>query len=55
MTKIKILLATAALIAVPGFAMAECSWGSGHEVTMSCGEGTSWDGESQSCVPTSMS
>ena len=55
MTKIKILLATAALIAVPGFATAECTWGSGHEVSMSCADGTSWDAESQSCVTTATS
>lgn len=47
---IKTLLAALVLVAAPGLAMAECSWGA-HEVTMSCAEGTAWDGDSQSCIP----
>ncbi|GAA5067949.1 hypothetical protein N0B44_02330 [Roseibacterium beibuensis] len=53
MTKLKTLLAAAALIAAPGFALADCPYD--HQVTMSCADGTSWDSESQSCVPSGMS
>ncbi len=52
MTKIKTLLAAAALVSAPALAMADCSWGSAHEVSMSCATGSSWDAESQTCVPT---
>ncbi|AHM05555.1 hypothetical protein roselon_03297 [Roseibacterium elongatum DSM 19469] len=52
MTKIKTLLAAAALMAAPGLAMAECSWGSSHDMTMSCAQGSTWDADSQACVPT---
>ena len=53
--RIKTLLAAFVLMAVPGFAYAECSWGAGHEVTMSCADGTSWDADAQACVPTATS
>lgn len=53
--RIKTLLAAFVMMAVPGFAYAECSWGQSHEVTMSCAEGTSWDASSQSCVTTATS
>lgn len=48
---IKTLLAAVVLTAAPTFAMAECTWGSGHQMTMSCAEGMMWDGEAQACVP----
>jgi len=48
---IKTLLAALVLTAAPGLAMAECSWGSAQQTTMSCSEGTMWDAASQSCVP----
>lgn len=52
--RIKTLLAAFVLMAVPGFAYAECSWGS-HEVTMSCADGATWDAETQACIPTATS
>lgn len=48
---IKTLLAALVLTAAPGLAMAECSWGSAHQTTMSCAEGTMWDASTQACVP----
>jgi hypothetical protein len=48
---IRTLLAALVLTAAPGLAMAECSWGSAHEVTMSCSEGTVWDATTQACLP----
>jgi hypothetical protein len=48
---IKTLLAALVLTAAPGLAIAECSFGSAHEVTMSCTEGTTWDADAQACVP----
>lgn len=53
--RIKTLLAAFVLMAAPGFAYAECSWGAAHEVTMSCAEGSSWDATAQACVPTATS
>ena len=53
--RIKTLLAAFVLMAVPGFAYAECSWGRAHELTMSCAEGSTWDAASQTCVPTATS
>ncbi len=53
--RIKTLLAAFVMMAAPGFAYAECSWGKSHEVTMSCAEGTSWDAASQSCVTSATS
>lgn len=52
---IKTLLAALVLTAAPGLAMAECSWGSNHEVTMSCSEGMTWDAGTQTCVPVASS
>jgi hypothetical protein len=48
---IKTLLAALVLTAAPGLAMAECSWGSAHQTTMSCAEGTTWDAGTQTCIP----
>lgn len=53
--RMKTLLAAFVLMAVPGFAYAECSWGRVHEVTMSCSDGTVWDAASQSCVTSATS
>ena len=52
---IKTLLAAFILTAAPGFAFAECSWGSANQVTMSCADGTAWDAASQTCVVTATS
>jgi hypothetical protein len=52
--RIKTLLAAFVLTAVPGFAYAECNWGS-HQATMSCADGATWDAEAQACVPTATS
>ncbi|MDG4648067.1 carbohydrate-binding module family 14 protein [Roseibacterium sp. SDUM158017] len=52
---IKTILAAFVLAAAPGLAMAECSWGSMQQTTMSCSDGTSWDAATQSCVPTASS
>jgi hypothetical protein len=52
---IKTLLAAFILTAAPGLAFAECSWGSSHQVTMSCADGTAWDSASQTCVATATS
>ncbi|MEQ8367957.1 MAG: carbohydrate-binding module family 14 protein [Roseicyclus sp.] len=53
--RIKSLLAAFVLMAVPGFAYAECSWGAAYETTMSCAQGTAWDANAQTCVPTATS
>jgi len=50
--RIKILLAAFVLTALPGLAFAQCSWGSTNEVTMNCTQGSTWDADAQSCVPT---
>jgi hypothetical protein len=52
---VKSLLAAFVLMAAPGMAFADCSWGASHEVTMSCAEGMTWDAGSQTCVPTATS
>jgi hypothetical protein len=49
--KLKALLAALALTITPALAMAECSW-KHEQVTMSCAEGTQWNAETQTCVPT---
>lgn len=54
MSKIQTLLVAALLAMAPGLALAECGWGT-HEMTMTCAQGTSWDADSQSCVPTATS
>jgi hypothetical protein len=51
MTKMKTILAAAALVAAPGLAAAECSWGKAEQVTMSCAPGTTWDATAGVCVP----
>ena len=48
---IKSLLAALVLTVAPGLAIAECSFGRGHEVTMSCADGMTWDADAQACVP----
>jgi hypothetical protein len=48
---IKTLLAALVLTVAPGLAIAECSFGRGHEVTMSCADGMTWDADAQACVP----
>jgi len=53
--KIKTLLAALAITTAPALAFAECSWGTAHETTMSCAEGSTWDSESSSCVPVASS
>jgi len=53
--RIASLLAVAALLIAPSVASAECSWSRGHEVTMSCGEGSTWDEDSASCITTATS
>jgi hypothetical protein len=35
----------------PALAAAECSWGKMEQVTMSCSEGTTFDAETQTCIP----
>ena len=49
--KLKILLATLAIVAAPSLAIAECSWGKTETTAMSCAEGTAWDATAQTCVP----
>lgn len=49
--RITALLAAIAFLSLPTLAAAECSWGMGHEVTMSCTDGATWDADTQSCVP----
>ncbi|GIT90416.1 hypothetical protein JANAI62_01020 [Jannaschia pagri] len=52
MTKIKTILAAAALMLAPGIAAAyECNWGKGEQVTMSCAPGSSWDATAGVCTP----
>jgi len=52
MTKMKTILAAAALVAAPGLASAyECNWGKAEQVTMSCAPGTTLDATSGTCVP----
>ncbi|PWJ21066.1 adenylosuccinate lyase [Jannaschia seohaensis] len=51
MTKLKMILAAAALVAAPGLASAQCSWGKSEQVTMSCAPGTTWDATAGVCVP----
>jgi len=53
--KLKTLLAALALTVTPAIAMAECSWGKQEQMTMSCTEGTQWDADAQTCVPTTTS
>ncbi len=51
--RIKTFLAALALIAAPSFALADaCMWGHASDVTMSCAQGTVWDADTQTCVPT---
>ena len=52
--KLKTLLAALALTVAPAVAMAEC-FGDHQQVTMSCAEGTQWDADKQTCVPTTTS
>ncbi|MFP4274559.1 MAG: hypothetical protein ACLFRU_05975 [Paracoccaceae bacterium] len=48
MTRIKTILAAAALVAVPAIASAGCGW---HErQAMSCADGLVYDAEKQACV-----
>ncbi len=49
--KLKTLLAALALTITPALAMAECGW-KHQQVTMSCAEGTQWNADTQTCVPT---
>jgi len=53
--RIKTTLAAFVLMAMPGFAFAECNWGAAHDVTMSCAEGTTWDAATQACIPVASS
>jgi len=50
--RITTLLAAFVLMGLPSLAAAECSWGVNQEVTMSCSEGSTWDADTSSCVPT---
>ncbi len=43
------------LMMVPTLATAECGWSMGHEATMTCADGTTWDAQSGTCVPTATS
>lgn len=49
--KIKTLLAALALTVTPALAMAECAL-KHEQVTMSCADGTQWNEQTQTCVPT---
>ena len=50
MTTTKLLLATLALAALPTVLAAGCP--SSHEqASMSCADGTQWDADTRSCVP----
>lgn len=53
--RITALLTTAVLLLAPGIVSAECQWGHSNEVTMSCADGTTWDAQSASCIPTATS
>jgi hypothetical protein len=48
MTRIKTILAAAALVAVPAIASAGCGWHS--QQAMSCADGMVYDAATQSCV-----
>lgn len=51
MTKLKTVLAAAALMAAPGLAFAEgCSWMKTQQA-QSCAPGSSWDATAQTCTP----
>jgi len=51
MKKSNAFLATVVLALLPTVSFATC-FGEKHEqVTMSCSEGTVWDGQTQTCVP----
>ena len=50
--KLKLLLAAVVMMGLPAVASAQCSWGMEEQVTMSCADGSTWDAESQSCIPT---
>jgi hypothetical protein len=47
--KTKILLTAFVLVASPGIALAQCSWGKSESVA-SCAAGSVWDSDSQRCV-----
>ena len=48
-------LATLALATMPAFAMATgCSYGKDKQA-MTCAEGTTWDGETSTCMPVASS
>lgn len=53
--RIKTFLAAFVVMAMPGFAYAECSWGRMQEASMSCAEGMTWDATAQICVATATS
>lgn len=52
--RIKTVLAALCLTALPGLAMAQgCAWGhSNQEASMSCAQGTTFDAQTGTCVPT---
>ncbi len=48
--KVKLFLATLALAAAPGMAMAMCSWERTQQSASQCEQGQVWDSESQTCI-----
>jgi len=53
--RLAIVFSILATFITPTIAMAECNWSRGHEVTMSCADGMTWDADSASCIPTATS
>ena len=51
MTKLKMLLATAALVAAPGLAVAQGCDYIKNQQAMSCAPGTVWDATFGTCTP----
>lgn len=53
--KSKLLLAALVLAATPSLAIAACFGHGKEDVVMSCAEGTDYDPETQTCVPSTTS